>query len=259
MGDNLKVVILAGGIGSRLQEQTVVKPKPMVEVGEKPIIWHIMKIYGSYAFNEFIIALGYKGELIKRYFLDYHQLNHDFTIHTKDGHVAISGGKYEDWIVHLVDTGYETSTGGRIKRLKKWIGNRTFMMTYGDGVSNVNIKEVLEFHRRHKKFATVTAVRPEARFGGLAIKDGIVTQFTEKPQVEAGWINGGFFVFEPKVLDYIDGDDTVFERKPLERLTRDGQLVAYQHNGFWQPMDTMKDVNTLNDLWANGNAPWKVW
>ena len=259
MSDNLKVVILAGGQGTRLQEETVIKPKPMVEIGEKPILWHIMKIYSAHGFNEFVIPLGYKGDWIKKYFLNYHYLDSDFSIHTKDGRIETHDGKMEDWTVHLVDTGLETSTGGRIKRLKKWIGDRTFMMTYGDGVANVNIKELLDFHRKHGKLATVTAVRPESRFGGLNIQNDLVKQFVEKPQLGEGWINGGFFVLEPKVLDYIDGDDVLFEKKPMEKISGEGQLVAYRHDGFWQPMDTLRDMKLLNDLWAKGTAPWKIW
>ena len=259
MSDNMKVVILAGGMGTRMQEETAVKPKPMVEIGGKPILWHIMKIYSAYAFNEFVITLGYKGEWIKKYFLNYYHLDNDFSIHTKDGRIDMHDGEYEDWIVHLVDTGQETMTGGRLKRLKKWIGNETFMMTYGDGVANINIKELFAFHRKHGKLATVTAVRPEARFGGLTLEEDSVTQFLEKPQVGEGWINGGFFVLEPKVLDYIGGDDTFFEWEPVRKLVAEGQLAAFRHDGFWQPMDTLRDVQRLNDLWAKNNAPWKIW
>ena len=259
MSDNLKVVILAGGMGTRLQEETTVKPKPMVEIGEKPVLWHIMKTYSAYAFNEFVIALGYKGEWIKKYFLNYYRVDHNFTVHTKDGRIDMHKGEYEDWKVHLVDTGYETQTGGRIKRLKDIIGNETFMLTYGDGVANVNIKELLAFHRKHGKLATVTAVRPESRFGGLDIDGDMVKEFKEKPQMGEGWANGGFFVLEPKIFDYIDGDDTFFELKPMEKLVAENQLAAYRHNGFWQPMDTLRDVRRLNDLWAKGSAPWKIW
>jgi glucose-1-phosphate cytidylyltransferase len=259
MTDKIKVVILAGGLGTRLQEETVVKPKPMVEIGEKPILWHIMKIYSSHGFNEFAIALGYKGEWIKKYFLNYQHLYSDFSIHTKDGRIEMHDDKQEDWTVHLVDTGLETSTGGRMKRLRKLIGDRTFMMTYGDGVANVNIKELLEFHRKHGKLVTVTAVRPESRFGGLEIEQDLVKKFKEKPQLGEGWINGGFFVMEPKVLDYIEGDDILFEGKPLERISAEDQLAAYRHDGFWRPMDTLRDMKLLNDLWAKGAAPWKIW
>ena len=235
MSNNLKVVILAGGLGTRLQEETTVKPKPMVEIGGKPILWHIMKIYSKYEFNEFVIALGYKGEWIKKYFLDYHNLDRDFSIHTKDGSIDMHDGTYDDWKVHLVDTGYDTQTGGRLKRLKKLIGNETFMMTYGDGVADINIKDLLAFHRKQGKLATITAVRPESRFGGLELKGDSVTKFIEKPQTGEGWINGGFFVLEPEVLDYIEGDDTFFELKPVQKLVAEGQLAAYRHDGFWQP------------------------
>ncbi|MEI8349906.1 MAG: glucose-1-phosphate cytidylyltransferase [Candidatus Omnitrophota bacterium] len=259
MNDNLKVVILAGGMGTRLEEETVVKPKPMVEIGNKPILWHIMKIYSAYAYNEFVIALGYKGEWIKKYFLNYSRLDYDSSIHAEDVCVDMRDGRDDGWLVHLVETGIETLTGGRLKRLKKLIGNETFMMTYGDGVANVNIKELLAFHRKHGKLATVTAVRPEVRFGGLTIEGDIVTQFIEKSQVGEGWVNGGFFVLEPKVLDYIEGDNIYFECEPIRRLVADGQLAAYRHDSFWQPMDTLRDVRRLNDFWAKNNAPWKVW
>jgi len=259
MSDNLKVVILAGGMGTRLQEETAVKPKPMVEIGDKPILWHIMKIYYAYAFNEFVIALGYKGDWIKKYFLDYYRLDHDMSIHTRDGRIEPHDGEYEDWVVHLIDTGVETKTGGRIKRLKDRIGRQTFMMTYGDGVADINVKELLAFHRKHGKLATVMAVRPEARFGGLTLRGDMVEQFLEKSQISEGWVNGGFFILEPKVLDYIDGDDTFFEWNPVRKLAAEGQLAAYRHSGFWQPMDTLRDVRRLNSLWAKNSAPWKVW
>lgn len=255
----MKVVILAGGLGTRLQEETTVKPKPMVEIGEKPILWHIMKTYSAYGFNEFVIALGYKGEWIKKYFLNYYHLDHDFSIDTKNGHIDMHDGEFEDWKVHLIDTGRETQTGGRLKRLKDIIGNETFMMTYGDGVANVNIKELVAFHRQNGKLATVTAVRPESRFGEVVLKDSLVERFIEKPQLGEGWINGGFFVLEPQVLNFIDGDDTAFEREPIRRLVAEGQLAAFRHGDFWQPMDTLRDTRLLNDLWAKGLAPWKVW
>lgn len=259
MSDNIKVVILAGGLGTRLQEETTVKPKPMIEVGEKPVLWHIMKTYSSFGFNDFVLALGYKGDWIKKYFLNYYHLDHDFSINTKNGHIDIYDCEREDWMVHLVDTGHDTQTGGRLKRLKKFIGNKTFMMTYGDGVANVNIKELLSFHRKNGKLATVTAVRPEARFGEVVLKDNMVEQFIEKPQLGGGWISGGYFVLEPQVLDYIAGDDTAFERNPMERLVAEGQLAAFRHSDFWHPMDTLRDVRFLNDLWAKGSAPWKIW
>ena len=255
----MKVVILAGGLGTRLQEVTTVKPKPMVEVGERPILWHIMKIYATQGYNEFIVALGYKGEIIKNYFLNYYYLRNSFSIRLKNGHVDVHDSGREDWLVHLIDSGLRTETGGRIKRLAPWIGNETFMMTYGDGVANINIRELVAFHRRHGKLATVTAVRPPARFGGLNFNGDLVARFEEKPQIGEGWISGGFFVLEPEVLSYIEGDTIAWEREPLERLAEEGQLVAYRHEGFWQCMDTMRDVRLLERLWAEGRAPWKVW
>ncbi|HHV55853.1 MAG TPA: glucose-1-phosphate cytidylyltransferase [Firmicutes bacterium] len=255
----MKTVILAGGIGSRLAEETTVRPKPMVEIGGRPILWHIMSIYASYGFNEFIVALGYKGEVIKEYFLNFYALNNDLTIDLSTGQTIIHDGNQPNWKVHLVDTGLRTQTGGRIKRLARWIGNETFMLTYGDGVANVDLRGLLDFHRSHGKLATVTAVRPPARFGGLGFDGDLVVRFVEKPQTGEGWINGGFFVLEPGVLDYIEGDDTVWEREPLERLAADGQLVAYKHAGFWQPMDTLREKQLLEALWESGKAPWKVW
>jgi len=259
MADTMKVVILAGGYGTRLQEETVLKPKPMIEIGGRPILWHIMKIYAAFACTEFIVALGYKGEYIKKYFLDYYHLDHDISIHTRDGRIETRGGKREDWTAHLVDTGIDTLTGGRLKRLKDWIGGGTFMMTYGDGVADIDINALLAHHRRCGKLATVTAVRPESRFGGLTLEGDLVSHFVEKPQISEGWISGGFFVLEPKVLDYIGDENILFERGPLEKLASERQLAAYRHDGFWQPMDTLRDVALLNDLWAKGKAPWKLW
>ncbi len=255
----MKVIILAGGLGTRLAEETEIKPKPMVEIGGRPILWHIMKIYATQGFREFVVALGYKGDDIKNYFLNYYYLRNDVTIHVANGYREVHNGGREDWIVHLIDTGLATQTGGRIKRLASWVGRETFAMTYGDGVADVDIQEVVAFHRKHGKLATVTAVRPPARFGGLSFDGDLVTRFVEKPQIGEGWINGGFFVLEPGVLDYIEGDDTLFEREPLERLAEDGQLVAYRHERFWQGMDTLRDVRLLESLWRAGNAPWKVW
>lgn len=254
----MKVVILAGGLGTRLQEETAVKPKPMVEIGGRPILWHIMQIYAAYGFKEFVLALGYKGELIKQYFLNYFYANSNFSVGLSDGVVKVHPHEPDDWLVHLVDTGPHTATGGRIKRLAPWIGNETFMMTYGDGVANLNIVDLLAFHRQQKRLATVTAVRPPARFGGLEFKDSLVSNFIEKPQIGEGWINGGFFVLEPPVLESISGDETVFEQEPLERLTREGQLAAYRHSDFWQCMDTLRDVRRLEDLWQGGRAPWRM-
>jgi len=255
----MKVVILAGGRGSRLSEETDIKPKPMVEIGGRPILWHIMKYYSHYGFNEFIIALGYKGELIKRYFLDYYNLNGSISIDLSSGNVKMHNKECENWLVHLVDTGLETNTGGRIKRLESWIGNETFMLTYGDGVSNIDLADLVRFHRSRRGLATVTAVRPPARFGGLLLEGGSAPMFTEKPLAAEGWINGGFFVLEPGLFQYLPGDNTSLESEALERLAADGKLAAYKHEGFWQCMDTLRDVRTLEALWQSTNPPWKVW
>ena len=255
----MKVVILAGGLGTRLSEETVVKPKPMVEIGGKPMLWHIMNIYGAYGFNEFVVALGYKGEVIKEYFLNYYNFQSNLTISLKTGEVSASKNCYRDWTIHLIDTGMNSMTGGRLHRLKDRLAGETFMLTYGDGVSNVDIKKLVDFHKSHGKIATVTAVKPSARFGGMKFNGDRVVEFTEKPQTGEGWINGGFFVFEPKVFDYLQGDDTILEGKPLENLAKDGQLTAYKHDGFWQCMDTLRDKQLLENLWANAKAPWKVW
>ncbi len=255
----MKTIILAGGFGTRLQEETVVKPKPMVEIGGRPILWHIMNIYAAYGYKEFIVALGYKGEVIKNYFLNYYYLRNSFSIHLGNGRVDVHDAGREDWVVHLIDTGLRTETGGRIKRLASWIGNETFMMTYGDGIASINIRKLVAFHRKHGKLATITAVRPPGRFGGLTFDGDLVARFAEKSQIGEGWINGGFFVLEPGVLDYIEGDETLFERDPLEQLALDRQLVAYRHDDFWQCMDTLRDVRLLERLWAEGRALWKVW
>lgn len=255
----MKVAILAGGLGTRLSEETTVKPKPMVEIGGQPMLWHIMKIYASYGFREFVIALGYKGEVIKDYFLNYHYNARSLTIDLKSGNVSTHGQSSEDWIVHLLDTGYDTQTGGRVKQAAQFIGNEPFMLTYGDGVSNVNINRLLEFHKKHGKLATLTAVRPPARFGQLVFKDEQVIRFEEKPQIGEGWINGGFFVLQPEVVHYIEGNATYWEREPLEQLARQGQLAAFRHNDFWQCMDTMRDVQYLSKLWQENQAPWKQW
>lgn len=254
----MKTVILAGGLGTRLAEETDVTPKPMVEIGGSPILWHIMKLYATAGFNEFVVALGYRSEVIKRYFLNYYHLRNDLTI-GGDGKVEVHDGGRDDWLVHLIDTGIETQTGGRIKRLAEQLRDETFMLTYGDGLADVRCSKLLEFHRAHGKLATVTAVRPPARFGGLLFEGDLVSEFTEKPQIGEGWINGGFFVLEPQVLDYIEGDDSIWERDPLERLAQDGQLVAYRHDGFWQPMDTLRDLRLLESLWQSGDVPWKLW
>jgi glucose-1-phosphate cytidylyltransferase len=255
----MKVIIMAGGLGTRLSEETELKPKPMVEVGGKPIIWHIMNIYAHAGFKEFIVALGYKGEIIKDYFLKYFYIQNSFTVDLASNRITMHDKAKEAWTVHLVDTGVQTQTGGRLKRLAPWIGDETFMMTYGDGVARLDIRELAAFHKSHGKLATVTGVRPPSRFGGLVFDDTLVTEFLEKPQIGEGWINGGFFVLEPKVLGYIADDATLFEKEPLERLARDRQLAAYKHGGFWQCMDTLRDVRLLNDLWDKGEAPWKIW
>ena len=255
----MKVAILAGGVGSRLAEETEVKPKPMVEIGGRPILWHIMRHYAQYQLKNFVIALGYKGEVIKKYMVDYANLNSNLTVDLRSGKVTAHGGFRPDWTVELVDTGISTLTGGRIKRLAPYTGNETFMLTWGDGVADVNLDDLLAFHRSHGKIATLTAVRPTARFGHLVFDGDQVSQFSEKPQTMEGWINGAFFVLEPKVFDYIAGDETQWEREPMERLAADGQLMAYRHTSFWQCMDTLRDKRLLEDLWQAGKAPWKTW
>ncbi len=255
----MKVVILAGGLGTRLAEETVVKPKPMVEIGGHPILWHILKHYGHHGFNEFFVALGYRGEAIKRFFLDYFNLSGNMRIDLSCGEVEARDQECENWIVNLIDTGPETQTGGRVKRLAPHLGDGTFMVTYGDGVCNVDLQKLLAFHRAHGRLATVTAVRPPARFGGLVFDGDIVTDFTEKPQIGEGWINGGFLVFEPGLFDYLEDDHSSLEADALERLAADRQLAAYRHDDFWQCMDTLRDKRLLETLWQEGKAPWKVW
>ena len=256
----MKAIILAGGLGSRLAEETVLRPKPMVEIGGKPILWHIMNIYAAHAVTEFVIALGYRAEVVKEYFLNFYAINNDLTIDLSQGRTTIHDGRQPAWTVHLVDTGLHTQTGGRVRRLTPWLASdQTFMLTYGDGVADVDVRALLDFHRSHGKLATVTIVRPPARFGGIEFDGDRVVRFTEKPQTGEGWINGGFFVLERRVLDYIDGDDTPWERAPLERLAADGQLMAFRHEGFWQPMDTLREKRQLESLWESGQAPWKVW
>jgi glucose-1-phosphate cytidylyltransferase len=255
----MKVGILAGGLGSRLQEETSLRPKPMVEIGGKPILWHILNIYSAFGFDEFVIALGYKAEFVKEYFLNFYSLNSDLTVDLASGSTEVHGGRRPGWKVHLVDTGQETQTGGRIKRLRSHLDGATFMLTYGDGVADVDLRELAAFHRSHGKLATVTAVRPPSRFGSFVLDGSRIVEFQEKPQAGEGWINGGFFVLEPGVFDFIDGDETIWERAPMERLAAEGQLMAYQHAGFWQPMDTLRERRVLEELWASGRPPWKVW
>jgi len=255
----MKVAILAGGKGSRLTEETKIRPKPMIEIGGKPILWHIMMHYYHHGYRDFIIALGYKGEYIKKYMADFNTLNNDLLIKFKNGKVSVLNSENPDWKVDLVDTGLNTMTGGRIKRLKPYIYNQTFMLTWGDGVSNVDLDKLLAFHRSHGKLATLTAVRPPARYGFMKFNGDLITQFAEKPQIGAGWINGAYFVLEPQIFDYIDGDETQWEKEPLERLARDGQLMAYKHTDFWQCMDTLREKYILENIWESGKAPWKTW
>ena len=255
----MKVVILAGGLGTRLTEETVIKPKPMVNLGGKPILWHIMKHYDHYGFKEFYIALGYKGNVIKKYFLDYHKLKSNLSINLSSGDVRIHESEMEDWIVNLMDTGSETNTGGRIKRLEPWLKEGTFMATYGDGVSNIDLQKLLTFHREHGRIATISAVRPPARFGELIIEDDVVRKFQEKPQIHEGWINGGFFVFDPTVFDFLKGDDSSLEADAMEQLAAENQLAVYKHDQFWQCMDTLREKRLLERLWAENKADWKVW
>ncbi|MFA7402719.1 MAG: glucose-1-phosphate cytidylyltransferase [Pelobacteraceae bacterium] len=256
----MKVVILAGGLGTRLSEETVVRPKPMVEIGGKPILWHIMKIYSHYGFNEFVICLGFKGYIIKEYFSNYFMHMSDVTFDMVHNTMEVHQKYVEPWRVTLVDTGQETMTGGRLKRVAPYLGNEPFMMTYGDGVANVDIARLAAFHQSHGCLATVTSTQPSGRFGALCFGEGdLVKSFQEKPAGDGNWINGGFFVLDPKVIDYISGDATLFEREPMEGLAGDGQLMAYKHDGFWLPMDTLRDKNHLEELWSSGTAPWKLW
>lgn len=250
------VVILAGGKGTRLSEETQSRPKPMVEIGGRPILWHLMSFFASHGHRDFMVACGYRGEMIKEYFRDIAMHESDFVVDLRDGSMTVLKESQLDWRVGVVDTGLETMTGGRIRRLRPHIGAERFMCTYGDGLSDVDLAALVAFHEAHGRLATVTAVRPPARFGGLSLDGDAVREFTEKPQAEAGWINGGFFVFEPGVFDYLGGDDSILEREPLERLARDGQLMAFRHPGFFQPMDTLRERNLLESLWSGGQAPW---
>ncbi len=253
----MKVVILAGGLGTRLAEQTDVVPKPMVEIGGKPMLWHIMRLYSRYGFNEFIVALGYKGEVIKDYFLNYHPLQNDLHVDLTTGqNRTLNRNSDNSWKIDLIDTGSSTMTGGRVRRLRETIGEEPFMLTYGDGVADIDIDALREFHRAHGKMMTISAVHPKAHYGELEIEDDLVTAFKEKPQFKQSWINGGFMVIEPTIFELIEGDDTVFEREPMETVVARGELMAYRHTGFWQCMDTLRDVRYLNELWESGNPPW---
>jgi glucose-1-phosphate cytidylyltransferase len=255
----MKVAILAGGMGSRLAEETEIRPKPMIEIGGRPILWHIMRHFDHYGFNEFAIALGYKGDQIKRFFTDYLSANSSLRVDLASGRFDFLDGDHDEkWVVDLIDTGRWTNTGGRIRRLAPHLGDATFMLTWGDGVSDIDLGDLLEFHRSHDRIATVTAVHPPARFGQLEMDGDRVSAFSEKP-IDQGWINGAFFVLEPAVFDLIDDDDTLFEKEPMERLAAAGQLMAYRHEGFWQCMDTMRDKKLLEDLWSSGEPPWKTW
>ncbi|MDB5994045.1 MAG: glucose-phosphate cytidylyltransferase [Pseudomonas sp.] len=255
----MKAVILAGGLGTRISEESHLKPKPMIEIGGKPIIWHIMKIYSHYGINDFVVCLGYKGYIIKEYFANYFLHMSDVTFDMAENRMQIHQGKAEPWRVTLVDTGETTGTGGRLKRVRDYLGDETFCFTYGDGVSNVNIPELIEFHRQHGKQATVTAVQPPGRFGAMELEGACVRGFQEKPQGDGGWINGGFFVLEPSVLDGIEDDSTTWEYEPMRNLARQGQLMSHLHRGFWQPMDTLRDRVFLEERWNSGSAEWKLW
>lgn len=256
----MKAVILAGGLGTRLSEETGLRPKPMVEVGGRPILWHIMKIYSHYGVNDFIICLGYKGYVIKEYFANYFLHMSDVTFDMANNRMEVHQNNAEPWRVTLVETGSDTQTGGRLRRVKQYLaGEEDFCFTYGDGVSDVNVGALIDYHRSHGKLATITATQPPGRFGALIIDQGRVESFREKPQGDGAWINGGYFVLKPEVIDFIHGDDTIWERVPLETLARQGELKAYQHSGFWQPMDTLRDKQHLEELWARGEAPWKAW
>lgn len=254
----MKVVILAGGFGTRLSEHTGSIPKPMVTIGDRPILWHIMKLYAHFGHNDFYLALGYKAEAVKRYFLHYRTLNSDFSIDLGSGKIQLEQIEEIDWRVTMIHTGLKSMTGGRVKRLKSYIGNEPFMLTYGDGVTNVDMNSLLKFHQKHGKMVTVTAVRPSARFGELQIEGDEIKSFKEKPQTEQGWVNGGFFVIQPEFFDLIEGDTTVLEREPLEQAAAMGELMAFQHDGYWQCMDTKRDRDNLEELWASGEAPWSV-
>lgn len=256
----MKAVILCGGFGTRFSEETILRPKPMVEIGGRPILWHIMNIYSFYGTKEFVIAAGYKSEVIKEYFLNFYSINNDISIDLSNGKTVVYDGNQPDWKVHIIDTGLQTQTGGRLGRLKKWVEQEdAFMFTYGDGVADINLNDLLAFHKSHGKLATITTVRTPARFGRIGFDGDRIGEFYEKPEEGEGWINGGYFVLSPKVIEYIDGDESIWEREPMERLARDGQLMGYRHYGFWSCMDTLKEKNYLEELWASRRAAWKMW
>lgn len=257
----MKVVILAGGFGTRISEESGVRPKPMVEIGGRPILWHILKIYSAHGLTDFVICLGYKGQVIKDYFASYHLHRSNVTFDMRRNEMVVHQNHAEPWRVTLVDTGEQTMTGGRLKRVREFLDNETFCMTYGDGVSNVHIRELIQFHREQGVLATLTAAQPPGRFGAFSLQQGQnrIETFKEKPEGDGAWVNSGFFVLEPGVLEYIDGDRTVWEHEPLERLAREGKLAAYRHHGFWQPMDSLRDKNVLEGLWQSGNPPWRIW
>ena len=257
----MKTVILAGGFGTRISEESSIRPKPMVEIGGKPILWHIMKIFSTVGVNDFIICCGYKGYIIKEYFVNYFLHMADITVDVKNNKIEVLHNDVEPWRVSMIDTGENTMTGGRLKRVKKYIGNETFFMTYGDGVSDVDINALHEYHKNQGTLATVTAVQPPGRFGTFTLskEQTKISSFREKPKGDGAWVNGGFFVLEPEIMNYITGDDTVWEKEPLMQLARDGQLAAYKHEGIWQPMDTLRDKHLLEDMWNSGKAPWRIW
>jgi glucose-1-phosphate cytidylyltransferase len=255
----MKAILLAGGLGTRISEETETKPKPMVEIGGKPILWHIMKMYSAHGVNDFIVCLGYKGYVIKEYFANYFLHMSDVTFDMEHNQMEVHQKNAEPWKVTLIDTGNETMTGGRLKRVKAYIGNEDFCFTYGDGLSDTNITETIKFHKEHGKLATVTAVKPAGRFGAIELKGNLVTEFKEKPRGDGAWINGGFFVLSPKVIDYIKGDDTLWEQEPMHQLAHEEEMEAYLHEGFWQPMDTLREKKMLQELWEENKAPWKVW
>lgn len=257
----MKAVIFAGGLGTRISEETSIRPKPMVEIGQRPILWHIMKTYSHYGINDFVICCGYKGEVIKEYFVNYKMKSSTVSVDLNTNDVQISSGDSEPWRIVMAETGANTMTGGRLKQVRDFLGDETFCLTYGDGVADINIQKLVDFHKAQNKLCTMTAMQPPGRWGAFTLGDDdvAVKHFREKPEGDGAWINGGFFVCEPKVIDYIEGDSTVWEREPMSGIAHDGEMAAYKHSGFWQPMDTLRDKNLLEDLWESGKAPWKVW